>query len=84
MSTDQAYWQVIISLVNKKETGRRLSQTFAAAGQRCGKDDCRRSCDTKADGLSVRVKVNEAEMTLTKVEDGLSLGPNVVVSTMWH
>ena len=24
---------------------------------------------TKADGLSVRVKVNEAEMTLTKVED---------------
>ena len=28
---------------------------------------------TKADGLSVRVKVNEAEMTLTKVEDGLSL-----------
>ena len=28
---------------------------------------------TKADGLSVKVKVNEAEMTLTKVEDGLSL-----------
>ena len=28
---------------------------------------------SKADGLSVRVKVNEAEMTLTKVEDGLSL-----------
>ena len=28
---------------------------------------------TKADGLSVRVKLNEAEMTLLKVEDGLSL-----------
>ena len=28
---------------------------------------------TKADGLSVKVRVNEAEMTLTKVEDGLSL-----------
>ena len=28
---------------------------------------------TKADGLSVKVKVNEAEMTLTKVNDGLSL-----------
>ena len=28
---------------------------------------------TKADGLSIKVKVNEAEMTLTKVTDGLSL-----------
>lgn len=28
---------------------------------------------TKADGLSIKVKVNEAEMTLTKVNDGLSL-----------
>ena len=28
---------------------------------------------TKADGLSVKVKVNEAEMTLTKVNDGLTL-----------
>jgi outer membrane protein TolC len=28
---------------------------------------------TKADGLSVKVKVNEAEMTMTKVDDGLSL-----------
>ncbi|MFA6834451.1 MAG: TolC family protein, partial [Bacteroidaceae bacterium] len=28
---------------------------------------------TKADGLSVQVKVNEAEMTLTKLEDGLAL-----------
>jgi len=28
---------------------------------------------TKADGLSVRVKVNEAEMALTKVDDGLCL-----------
>ena len=33
----------------------------------------RDSVATKADGLSVKVKVNEAEMTLTKVEDGLSL-----------
>jgi Outer membrane protein len=28
---------------------------------------------TKADGLSVKVKLNEAEMNLTKVEDGVSL-----------
>lgn len=28
---------------------------------------------TKADGLSVKVKVNEAEMKLTQVDNGLSL-----------
>ena len=33
---------------------------------------------TKADGLSVKVKVNEAEMTLTQVENGLSLSKMVL------
>ena len=33
---------------------------------------------TKADGLSVKVKVNEAEMKLTQVEDGLSLSKMVL------
>ena len=33
---------------------------------------------TKADGLTVKVKVNEAEMTLTKVSDGLSLSRMVL------
>lgn len=71
MSTDQAYWQVI-SLVNKKN----LAEGYLKLLQQLDSDVEKMIAEgvaTKADGLSVRVKVNEAEMTLTKVEDGLSL-----------
>lgn len=71
MSTDQAYWQVI-SLVNKKK----LAEGYLKLLQQLDSDVekmIHEGVATKADGLSVRVKVNEAEMTLTKVEDGLSL-----------
>lgn len=71
MSTDQAYWQVI-SLVNKKK----LAEGYLKLLQQLDGDVekmIHEGVATKADGLSVRVKVNEAEMTLTKVEDGLSL-----------
>ena len=71
MSTDQAYWQVI-SLVNKKKP----AEGYLKLLQQLDSDVEKMIAEgvaTKADGLSVRVKVNEAEMTLTKVEDGLSL-----------
>lgn len=71
MSTDQAYWQVV-SLVNKKK----LAEGYLKLLQQLDGDVekmINEGVATKADGLSVRVKVNEAEMTLTKVEDGLSL-----------
>lgn len=71
MSTDQAYWQVI-SLVNKKK----LAEGYLKLLQQMDSDVEKMVTEgvaTKADGLSVRVKVNEAEMTLSKVEDGLSL-----------
>ena len=71
MSTDQAYWQVI-SLVNKKK----LAEGYLKLLQQLDSDVEKMIAEgvaTNADGLSVRVKVNEAEMTLTKVEDGLSL-----------
>lgn len=71
LSTDQAYWQVI-SLVNKKKLAEgylKLLQQLEGDVEKLIKE----GVATKADGLSVRVKVNEAEMTLTKVEDGLSL-----------
>lgn len=71
MSTDQAYWQVI-SLVNKKK----LAESYLELLQQLDSDVTKmvdEGVATKADELSVRVKVNEAEMTLTKVEDGLSL-----------
>ena len=71
LSTDQAYWQVV-SLVNKKK----LAEGYLELLQKLDSDVEKMIAEgvaTKADGLSVRVKVNEAEMTLTKVEDGLSL-----------
>ncbi len=71
LSTDQAYWQVV-SLNGKK----RLAEGYLKLLQKLDSDVEKMIAEgvaTKADGLSVRVKVNEAEMTLTKVEDGLSL-----------
>lgn len=71
LNTDQAYWQVI-SLVNKKK----LAENYLSLLQKTDSDITKlidEGIATKADGLSVRVKVNEAEMTLTKVNDGISL-----------
>ena len=71
LSTDQAYWQVV-SLASKKK----LAEGYLKLLQQLDSDVekmINEGVATKADGLSVRVKVNEAEMTLTKVEDGLSL-----------
>ena len=71
LSTDQAYWQVV-SLANKKK----LAEGYLALLQKLEGDVDKMIAEgvaTKADGLSVKVKVNEAEMTLTKVDDGLSL-----------
>ena len=71
LSTDQVYWQVV-SLANKKK----LAEGYVALLQKLNNDVnlmVNEGVATKADGLSVMVKLNEAEMTLTKVEDGLSL-----------
>lgn len=71
LSTDQAYWQVI-SLANKKK----LAEGYLELLRKLESDVDKMISEgvaTKADGLSVKVKVNEAEMTLTKVDDGLTL-----------
>lgn len=76
LNTDQAYWQVI-SLVNKK----RLAESFLDLVKKLDSDVSKMVAEgvaTKADELSVKVKVNEAEMTLTKVENGLSLSKMVL------
>jgi outer membrane protein TolC len=76
LSTDQAYWQVI-SLVNKKK----LAESFLKLVQKLDSDVSKMVAEgvaTTADELSVKVKVNEAEMTLTQVEDGLSLSKMVL------
>lgn len=71
LSTDQAYWQVV-SLVNKKK----LAESYLELLKHMESDVEKMIAEgvaTKADGLSVKVKVNEAEMMLTQVEDGLTL-----------
>lgn len=76
LNTDQAYWQVI-SLVNKKK----LAESFLDLVKKLDSDVSKMLAEgvaTKADELSVKVKVNEAEMTLTKVENGLSLSKMVL------
>lgn len=68
---DQAYWQVV-SLYHKKQ----LAESYLNLVKKLD-SDVRKMINegvaTKSDGLSVDVKVNEAEMMLTKVNDGLVL-----------
>ena len=68
---DQAYWQVV-SLYHKQQ----LAQSYLDLVKKFDADVYKmieEGVATKSDGLSVDVKVNEAEMTLTKVNDGLVL-----------
>ena len=68
---DQAYWQVV-SLRHKQK----LAESYVNLVKKLD-DDVSKMIDegvaTRSEGLSVNVKVNEAEMTLTKVNDGLVL-----------
>ena len=70
-SVDQAYWQVV-SLKHKQ----RLAESFLNVVKKLD-SDVQKMIDegvaTRSDGLSVSVKVNEAEMTLQRVNDGLVL-----------
>ena len=69
--TDETYWQVI-SLVNKKT----LADAYVDLLRKMDSDVTAMIYEgvaTEADGLSVKVKLNEAEMAQTKVENGLAL-----------
>lgn len=71
LAVDEAYWQVV-SLVNKL----RLAQSYEELLKKLSKDVSlmiEQGVATKADALSVEVKLNEAEMTLSKAESGLTL-----------
>lgn len=70
-ATDQAYWQVV-SLKHKK----RLAESYLELIKKFDHDVQRmieEGVATRSEGLSVSVKVNEAEMTLQRVDDGLVL-----------
>ncbi|MCR5512846.1 MAG: TolC family protein [Prevotella sp.] len=68
---DQAYWQVV-SLRHKQ----RLAEGFLGLVKKLDGDVqkmIREGVATRSEGLSVSVKVNEAEMAVMKVNDGLTL-----------
>ena len=68
---DQAYWQVV-SLTHKKK----LAEGYLDLIKKLDSDVSKmieEGVATRSDGLSVSVKVNEAEMAVTKVNDGLVL-----------
>lgn len=69
--TDETYWQVV-SLVNKKK----LADAYVELLRKTDEDMAALIAEgvaTQADGLSVNVKLNEAEMAQTKVNNGLAL-----------
>ena len=70
-SIDQTYWQVV-SLKHKKK----LAESFLTLVKKLDGDVQKmieEGVATRSEGLSVSVKVNEAEMTLQKVDNGLTL-----------
>lgn len=71
LDVDKAYWQ-IVSLANK----RRLAVSYRDMLARLDSDVVKMIAEgvaTRSNELSVSVKLNEAEMTLMKVDDGLAL-----------
>ena len=78
--TEQAYWQVV-SLKHKQ----RLAQAYLDLVKKLD-GDVQKMIDegvaTKSDGLTVDVKVNEAEMALTRVNDGVVLSKMLLCQTI--
>ena len=71
MDVDQAYWQ-IISIANKKK----LAESYLALLQEMQADvekSISAGVATESDALQVKVKANEAQMLLTKADNGLTL-----------
>ncbi len=69
--TDETYWQVV-SLVNKKK----LADAYVSLLRKMDDDVTAMVAEgvaTESDALSVKVKLNEAEMAQTKVDNGLAL-----------
>ncbi len=71
VSVDEAYWR-IVALESKKQ----LAESFLATVKKLDGDVDKLIAEgmaTKADGLSVKVKVNEAEVATIQVDNGLTL-----------
>ena len=71
IDVDQAYWQ-IVSLANKKK----LAESYSDLLHKMQDDvnlAVRSGVSTESDALQIQVKVNEADMLLTKASNGLDL-----------
>ena len=79
-STDKAYW-LVVSLRHKQK----LAEGYLDLLKKLH-SDVHKMIDegvaTRSDGLSVDVKLNEAEMTLLKVNDGLVLSKMLLCQTI--
>jgi len=71
VSTDKAYWQ-IVSLANKEKLTENYVDLLRTMSDNVEKL-VNEGMATAADRLSVKVKLNDAELTLIKVQNGLSL-----------
>lgn len=79
LDVDKAYWQVV-SLVNKRQ----LATTYRDMLLRLQGDVEKMIAEgvaTKANLLTVNVKLNEAEMTLMRIDDGLVLSRMLLAQT---
>ncbi len=71
VEVDEAYWRVV-SLVNKYNLAKEYHQLLLKTSSNVEAME-EEGVATKSDALKVKVKLNEAEMTLAKAENGLSL-----------
>ena len=71
LEVDEAYWRVV-SLENKVKLAKEYRNLIARVDSNVT-DMINEGVATKAEELKVRVKLNEADITMTKAEDGLNL-----------
>ncbi|MCR5180350.1 MAG: TolC family protein [Bacteroidaceae bacterium] len=71
VSVDEAYWR-IVALQSKKQLAESFLQTVRKLDEDVEKIIAE-GMATKADGLSVKVKMNEAEVAVIQVDNGLAL-----------
>ena len=71
LEVDEAYWRVV-SLENKVKLAKEYRDLVAKVDSNVT-DMITEGVATKAEALKVRVKLNEADITMTKAEDGLNL-----------
>ena len=71
LAVDEAYWRVV-SLVNKQKLAESYVKLLAHLDSDMQKM-IKEGMATRANGLTVSVRLNEAQMALTKADDGLAL-----------